>query len=355
MTNNNTLRHTIAAILGGTLATASPALLATTDDTTGADPLIVEDTTTGSGQVVSKLSAEFSDFLGGEENARSVIEDLRDGSYGETVPEASTDTSATGGTDTTTGGEIADAGTTAPAEDAGATETVDGATTADATTDTTITAEATTGTDTTAVPETSDSGGKMGYGGIRITLKMAQAELDKLGITEPSDAELAAVLNGGTIDGSELDGILAMRAEGMGWGTIAKANGYTVGSLLGKGYGKAHNVSTAAGSDYVPSGKTGSGIATAAGTTAVTGKAKGHAKVGTASDYIPSGPSGKAYGHGMVSGLGGGVAAAGVGKGGGYKGAGVTVSAAGSAGSTASLASAAGKGGGHGLAKGHNK
>lgn len=349
--HNNKLRQTIAAILGSATLTYGAATLADTDTTT-ADPVEVTDRGTSQGTVVTKLSAEFADFLGGQDEAAAVINDLRDGSYGEPVADgtpspATEDPTAGGDTANTaaptgTGGVVADTDTS-----------TDGGTLADAGTGDTTSGGDLANSDATEAPRST-----MGYGNIRITLKMAQAELGKLGITEPTQDELAAALNGGTIDGAELEGVLAMRAEGMGWGTIAKANGYTVGSLMGKGHAKPKPVHTGSGSDYIPSGASGAGIQSATGSG--TARTKSKSKAQTASDYIPSGKPGKAYGQGMVSGLGGGgggnAAAKGGGMKGGYKGGGVMVSAAGGGAGAATVAAASNKGGaGRGLAKGHSK
>ncbi|MEO5829099.1 MAG: hypothetical protein ABIQ36_00865 [Rhodanobacter sp.] len=88
-------------------------------------------------------------------------------------------------------------------------------------------------TSTTFTPAT----GKMGYGNVKIALSLAEASLAKAGITDPTAAELAAALNGGTLvlaDGTSVDlkGVLAQRAAGAGWGQIAKADGFKLGDLM---------------------------------------------------------------------------------------------------------------------------
>ncbi|HEX7971804.1 MAG TPA: hypothetical protein VF501_06250, partial [Thiobacillus sp.] len=132
----------------------------------------------------AKLSAEFAGFLGGETQAGAVVSGLRQGT---------------------------------------AFSFNDG-----------------TGTSTPIAPPT----GTMGYGNVRIALRLAQAELSKLGITQPTAGELSAVLLGGTIDGTRVNGILAMRADGMGWGQIAKTYGMTVGQIMGKGAGLTQQATT---------------------------------------------------------------------------------------------------------------
>ncbi len=79
--------------------------------------------------------------------------------------------------------------------------------------------------------------GKMGYGNVKIALSLAEATLAKSGITDPTAAELAAALNGGTLvlaDGTSIDlnGVLAQRAAGEGWGQIAKADGFKLGDVM---------------------------------------------------------------------------------------------------------------------------
>jgi hypothetical protein len=90
-----------------------------------------------------------------------------------------------------------------------------------------------TSTDTTIQPLT----GKMGYGNVKIALSLAEASLAKAGITDPTAAEIAAALNGGSLtlaDGTTIDlqGVLAARAAGQGWGQIANSMGFTLGDLM---------------------------------------------------------------------------------------------------------------------------
>lgn len=78
--------------------------------------------------------------------------------------------------------------------------------------------------------------GPMGYGEVNITLAMAQALVD--GGAYP---DLASALSGtstvvtnpdGTTTTTVEGGVLAMRADGMGWGQIAQELGYNLGSLV---------------------------------------------------------------------------------------------------------------------------
>lgn len=186
----------------------------------------------------TRLGGEFAGFLGGETQARAVISGLRQG------------TAFSLGT-------------------------------------------ATAGTATTAIdPPT----GTMGYGNVRITLRLAQAELNQLGIAQPTAEELSAVLLGGTVNGTPVDGILALRAEGMGWGQIARRYGMTVGQIMGKGAGVARHAAAASAHS------TGNTRA-AAGSRARTAQASQARSNG----YIPSG---NAADGGIVSGTGSRVGAA---------------------------------------------
>lgn len=85
---------------------------------------------------------------------------------------------------------------------------------------------------TTFTPATS----KLGYGNVNIALALAQAELTKLGITDPTPVQLQAALNGGTVTTSTgtntLSGVLQLRSEGMGWGAIAKSLGFNLGAVV---------------------------------------------------------------------------------------------------------------------------
>ncbi|MDP1682899.1 MAG: hypothetical protein Q8L39_14155 [Burkholderiales bacterium] len=85
----------------------------------------------------------------------------------------------------------------------------------------------------------------MGYGNTYISMSLAKAQLAQYGITEPTPEQLNTALTGGTLtattvaaDGTvvtktvTLDGILTQRASGMGWGQIAKANGFKLGQVI---------------------------------------------------------------------------------------------------------------------------
>lgn len=141
----------------------------------------------------------------------------------------------------------------------------------------------------------------MGYGNVRIALSLAQQQLASQGITQPTPQQLQTALVGsstavgGTQTASQ-QGILQMRASGMGWGKIANTMGVKLGSVMS---GKAA---------AVPPG-TDSGITTATGSSAGQGTGKSaHAKTGsgivTAAGSTGGGITtgmGNAYGHGANS------------------------------------------------------
>lgn len=237
----------------------------------------------------------------------------------------------------------------------------------------------------------------MGWGNVSHSLSLAQDSLARLGITNPTNAELQAALMGGEItapDGSAvaLRGILQMRADGMGWGNIARASGTTMGAVVSSTramQGKAPvaastatGVTTAAGTPTtVAGGKSAKGITTAAG--AATSAGKGPTKgITTASGAAPGAASrglvtaeGASAGHGRSAGIT--TASAGSGGGnaygrglvtasGGAAGAGVTataahgrgaglVSATGASAGSSAITTAAGPGNGRGQANGKGK
>jgi hypothetical protein len=77
---------------------------------------------------------------------------------------------------------------------------------------------------------------KMGWGNVDHALALAKASLADQGIHNPTPEQIKATLNGGTIttksgEQVKLDGVLKMRASGMGWGEIAHKLGFKLGEL----------------------------------------------------------------------------------------------------------------------------
>lgn len=66
--------------------------------------------------------------------------------------------------------------------------------------------------------------GKMGYGNVNIALALAQKNLPE----NPSPEQLEAAL----IGTSAKPGILALRADGQGWGQIANSMGFRLGEVM---------------------------------------------------------------------------------------------------------------------------
>lgn len=81
-----------------------------------------------------------------------------------------------------------------------------------------------------------NANGPMGYGEINIALGMAEKMVDDGDAETWQDALYGSAdttnSDGTVVEGS--DGILQMRADGMGWGKIAKELGFKLGSVVGK-------------------------------------------------------------------------------------------------------------------------
>lgn len=74
----------------------------------------------------------------------------------------------------------------------------------------------------------------MGWGNVRHALTLAQRELAAQGISHPTSSQLQAALMGGSVTTSSgqtvvLQGTLALRSQGMGWGKIAHRLGVPMG------------------------------------------------------------------------------------------------------------------------------
>ena len=67
--------------------------------------------------------------------------------------------------------------------------------------------------------------GKMGYGEVNIALSIAEKQL---GTSTPSAQQLQTAL----IGTSSKPGVLAMRADGKGWGQIAQTYGFKLGEVM---------------------------------------------------------------------------------------------------------------------------
>lgn len=101
-------------------------------------------------------------------------------------------------------------------------------------------------TGTTAQTTITPATGSLGYGEVNTALALAQAELTKYGITDPTPQQIQTALDGGTLTTSTgivtLSGVLSMRQSGEGWGQIANSLGYRLGDLVSAsetGHGQA--------------------------------------------------------------------------------------------------------------------
>ena len=227
----------------------------------------------GQTQVATKIAGSFANLAGSQDNAMKLVQALRAGSEVKL-------TTTTAGTGTTPG----------------------------------------TTTTTSFTPPT----GKMGWGNVFNSLALAQDSLARLGVTNPTNAQLQAALMGGdvTVDGktTTLKGVLVMRAGGMGWGQIAHATGTKLGPVVSSIRSTQNKVAalpstTTAGTGTTTpttaaSTPTSKGITTAAGTTAAT-TAKGNSSKGVVTaggataGAVTHGNSGNAGGKGIVTAAGG--------------------------------------------------
>jgi hypothetical protein len=210
-------------------------------------------TSQGEGKVTGKISSDFNSFLGSDANA--VVTGLRNG-----TPIKLTSTTTT--PSTTPGG-----------------------------------LPVTTTTTTTITPPT----GQMGFGNVYISLALAKQQLSTLGITQPTAQQLQAALTGGSITQTigtgttatttttNLQGILTMRSQNMGWGKIAQQLNFKLGPVMSSMKSANHSLASAQ-----QTSTTKSNVVSAAGQTS-----------GRSGDAIVS-ASGKGAGNGIVSASGNG-------------------------------------------------
>lgn len=78
--------------------------------------------------------------------------------------------------------------------------------------------------------------GPLGYGEVRLALKLAQGALAQQGVTAPNASQLQAALHGGALltpQGEQMmDGVLPQKAQGTAWATMAGRYGLTTEDLL---------------------------------------------------------------------------------------------------------------------------
>lgn len=120
----------------------------------------------------------------------------------------------------------------------------------------------------------------MGYGNVSTSLALAKYQLAQQGIVNPTPEQLRIALNGGTIvyGGKTVayDGILQMRADGLGWGEIAQQLGTKLGPVVSSI--RSQNAGIAASHRALPSGR-------AATTTPLVPPAQNARAAGRAADH----------------------------------------------------------------------
>lgn len=91
-------------------------------------------------------------------------------------------------------------------------------------------------TATTGAASLEPATGPLGYGEVRLALKLAQGALAQQGVTAPNASQLQAALHGGALltpQGEQMmDGVLPQKAQGTAWATMAGRYGLTTEDLL---------------------------------------------------------------------------------------------------------------------------
>ena len=218
----------------------------------------------GETNVTGKISGTFSSFLGSDSNA--VVTGLRNG-----TPITLT--------------------TTTPAATPGAAPTV---------------------TTTVITPPT----GQMGHGNVFTSLALAKQQLGQLGISQPTPQQLQAALTGGqittgtgtTATTTQLNGILTMRSQGMGWGQIAQQQGTKLGPVI-SGLKSANKQMTTTNASSTGSESTSSSSGIVSGSGKSQGNSGQNSGQNRSGEGIVSGSNGStgngnAYGKGIVTGSG---------------------------------------------------
>jgi hypothetical protein len=249
-----------AAILAASLTATMPVLaLAQTASDVNSQVTAMNSATANQGQtnVINKISGDFNSFLGSDSTA--VVTGLRNGTPITLTSTTTTPSSTPGGLPVTT------------------------------TTNTVIT------------PPT----GQMGFGNVYISLALAKQQLSTLGITQPTPEQLQAALTGGAITQTtgtgatatttttNLQGILTMRSQNMGWGQIAQKLGFKLGPVIAGMKSANHNLAGTTASTNR------SGTAAASGKQTDNGIVSGSGKSSTSANQGVS--SGKGSGEGIVT------------------------------------------------------
>ena len=214
---------------------------------------------------------------------------------------------------------------------------------------------ATTGVTTTDTTIINPPTGKMGHGNVFISLALAKQQLGEMGITEPTPQQLQSALTGGPITTTtgttatgtpmtsteNLDGILTMRSQNMGWGQISQKLGYKLGPVISSMKHTNQNIATSTSTTASVKGTGHVNKSSQSGIVSAGGQSHGNSKNAAS--------TGKGSGSGIVSASGKG-AASGYGN---AHGKGNIVTGSGHSTQSGGLVSAGGDGSGHG--KGRNK
>lgn len=213
----------------------------------------------------------------------------------------------------------------------------------------------------------------MGWGNVSHALALTRFALQDAGIANPTAADLQAALLGGSVTAADgttttLAGVLQQRADGLGWGQIAKSYGTTMGAVNRSLHPPVAAASAATATSTAVTAASGtvrssSGTVTADGTrsgprglTTAASAAGTHGSKGLATAAGAGGSTGvvtgngNAIGRGIVTASGGGVgsSSAALHRNGGSAGV-VT------AGGNHAVATAKGHGGGNGNANGKSR
>jgi hypothetical protein len=258
----------IKAILGATILALGLNVQAFADTTsalnTEASRMNTFAASHGETNVTGKISGTFNSFLGSDSTA--VVTGLRNG-----TPITLT--------------------TTTPAATPGAAPTV---------------------TTTVITPPT----GKMGHGNVFTSLALAKQQLGEMGISQPTPEQLQAALTGGTITTgtgatattTQLQGILTMRSQGMGWGQIAQKQGTKLGPVISGLKSANQQMTTTNASSTSQSTSSSSGIVSGSGKSQGNSgqniSGQNRSGEGIVSGSGRSVGNGNAYGKGIVTGSG---------------------------------------------------
>src|SRR5215831_7731673 len=158
--------------------------------------------------------------------------------------------------------------------------------------------------------------GQMGYGNVFTSLALAKQQLGQLGISQPTPQQLQAALTGGpvttgtgtTATTTQLQGVLTIRSQGMGWGQIAQKQGTRLGPVISGLKNANQNIATTNPSSTVTQSTSSSnGIVSGSGKPHNSGQnvsGQSRSGEGIVSASGRSMGNGNAYGRGIVSGSG---------------------------------------------------